>query len=40
MPAENITITANWTPNPDTQYLVYHKQEDLSGNFVTVEIYT
>jgi hypothetical protein len=40
MPAENITITANWTPRNDTRYVVYYKQEQLDGTYLTVEVYT
>jgi hypothetical protein len=40
MPAENITITANWTPRNDTQYLVYHQKQSLNGDYVTAEVYT
>jgi hypothetical protein len=40
MPAENITITGNWTPRTDTRYVVYHQKEDLNGNYVTAETYT
>ena len=32
MPAENITIGALWTPNPDTPYTVKHYKQNITDN--------
>ena len=35
MPAKDVTLTAQWTPNNDTQYKVEHYQQQLDGSYPT-----
>ncbi|MBQ9554270.1 InlB B-repeat-containing protein [bacterium] len=37
MPAEDLTITAQWVPNSNTQYKVIYYKEMLDGSYAVKE---